>query len=161
MAKDKVKFNIQTANDSDLFYMLGKWRKEDVAEIWASSGMSANEAVYESYKASKFAWTVFVDDDPVAVFGVVPASPDSLELGIPWFVGTDGVRKVRREFLTRGPEYLLIMLHHFNYLINYVDARNKESIRLLKWYGFKVEEAEEHGPEGLPFHMFWMKKRGK
>jgi len=40
---------------------------------------------------------------------------------------------------------------------NYVDVRNTVAIHWLKWMGFKMEEPQAWGVQGLDFHKFTMR----
>jgi len=64
--------------------------------------------------------------------------------------------RVGNEVGKRSRYYVLEMKRHFQRLENYVDARQKRSIRWLKWCGFTVENPKPWGTLGLPFHQFWM-----
>ena len=52
------------------------------------------------------------------------------------------------------------MRARFDYLENWVDARNFLSLRWLTWVGFKIGAAEPWGAFGMDFHrIFWRSDR--
>ena len=75
-------------------------------------------------------------------------------------LGSDRIRgkDIRVEFARKSKGYVLRMSKEFPILENYVDARNTLAKRWLKWCGFTIEPPVEYGPEGLPFHLFHMRR---
>ena len=71
-------------------------------------------------------------------------------------LGTDLIKKKQKIFLKRSKPWLEDIKKDYNYLENYVDARNTLSIKWLKWLGFKVEDPIPYGVNGEPFHKFTM-----
>jgi len=127
-------------------------READRLEVEASSG-EVIPALYETVQKSDVAWTVD-DGGPVGLFGVVPQG--ILGGGAPWFVGTEGLSRHKKEFLVTSKHLAKEFLAEYHYLENYVDERNAASIRWLGWLGFKFDEARPYGALGLKFHRFWM-----
>ena len=133
-------------------------RRADIDELWDGYRVTPLEAMASSIKASFQSWAGTVDGEPIAVAGVY--QPDRLKRsGHPWMIGSKHLERkdLRREFLVTSKDILCIMLESFDYLENHVDARNTKAISWLKWLGFTVEEAKPFGPDGLPFHHFWMR----
>jgi len=92
----------------------------------------------------------------VCIFGVAPASLLG-SVGVPWMIGTQEIDSHAKAFLRRNKAYVERMSELYNYLVNFVDARNTRAIGWLKWLGFTILEAQPHGPDGLPFHRFEMR----
>jgi len=78
-------------------------------------------------------------------------------IGVPWLLSSKSLPKHAKAFLRRNKEYIDEELGNFGLLMNYVDARNKVSIRWLKWLGFSFDEAAPYGMDQRPFHLFKMK----
>lgn len=132
-------------------------RKADVDEVWAAVHHTPAEAVEYCVENSTFRKTIMLGEDPIAVYGIVPASSLS-DIGIPWLLGTERMKEIRIQFVKETRQYVQDMLLEFPHLVNYVDVRNKMSIRWLKFLGFEFSEAEPFGMEGLPFHKFEMRR---
>lgn len=138
----------------------GRFRKEDVEEVYAMSGRDINQAVDDGLKYSELCWIGMWEGDPVTVFGVRRISLLSDE-GTPWLLGTDRIFEPgpKRAFIELSRPYVhLEMLKRFEYLENFVDARNKRSIRWLKMIGFTVEDPKPMGFLKMPFHRFWIRR---
>jgi hypothetical protein len=131
-------------------------RAADVAEVWATARLSPEDAVRRSLAASPLAWAGLVDERPVCLFG---AGCWSLlgEVGVPWLLGTAEIERHAAAFLRRNRAYVARMRQTFPVLRNHVDARNRVSIRWLRWLGFTIAPAQPYGPFGLPFHPFEMR----
>jgi hypothetical protein len=128
-------------------------READKVEVMASCGRSPVDALYESVYGSTRCWTGMVDDKPAFIFGVAPLSLMG-GVGSPWLLGTDKVLEVKREFLENSKPYVAEMWLLFPTLKNFVDVRNKVSIRWLKWIGFSMLEPIPYGINGELFHPF-------
>jgi hypothetical protein len=129
-------------------------RQSDLDEIEAMSGNAPRQVLLESASLSSHAYMILDrDNKPIAAFGAAPyALP---EVGIVWMLGTEGVD---REALAigRATKATFEMLNQAYPLAlwNYIDDRNKVSMRWLRWGGFKVISSKPMGPAGLTFHLF-------
>jgi hypothetical protein len=142
---------------SDVYAVKGKLRRSDREELFAATGDLPEEVLIESFRSSIKSWSILHNEKPVAVYGVAPY-PGVSGVGVPWLLGTDGMckRVVQIALLRQSKQYVKRMLDVFPYLINFVDARNKMSIRWLRWCGFTIRPAQPYGPFNLPFHRFDM-----
>ena len=130
-------------------------READRAEVWASAGCSVASAVAFSIATSRIGWAVEIEGEPVAIFGV----GDAVGGGVPWLLATDAVERFPVHFYRVSKGIVAGMRRRYDYLENYVDARNTLSIRWLKWAGFAVEDPEPFGAAGVDFHRFWWRNR--
>lgn len=153
-----TKYEVVKAEPWHYEFVAAFMREDDVAEVWASSHRSPEEALKLSALASRdTARAGLVDGIPACVFGVGQATILSLK-GSPWLLGTDELPKHARAFLRMSKAYVERIRQEYHLLENYVDARNKHAIRWLKWLGFEFEEAKPFGPDRVPFHRFFMVK---
>lgn len=136
--------------------MLPIIRQADIDELWAANRVSPAYALRRGIACSTLSWTGTVDGRPVCIFGVAPASLLG-SVGVPWMIGTQEIDSHAKAFLRRNKAYVEHMAELYNYLVNFVDARNTRAIGWLKWLGFTILEAKPHGPDGLPFHRFEMR----
>ena len=102
-------------------------------------------------------WCGMADGEPICIFGVSSASPLSRS-GIP----VDGRHRTPGpagfRVLRRSRNVVHDMLSRYDELYNYVDARNTQAIRWLRWLGFTIMDTEPYGLCGLPFHRFEMRR---
>lgn len=141
-------------------YLKPRLRQADRDEVYAMAGRSAEKGLEEGFIRSEICWTGLWQGEPVACFGV--RRVDFLTgSGIPWLLGSDLIDTdagVKRAFIQLSRPYVQIeMCSRFSYLENWVDARNKKSLKWLHKCGFTVEPAQNVGFLGLPFHRFWLR----
>ena len=133
-------------------------RRSDVSELFASSGLTAVEAVRQSIEASQGGFckiAVNGDSKPILIWGVATSS--DTHVGVPWMVATDLI--YRPDYLCAFKklcaEEVATMNKQFPLLINYVDHRNVTSILWLQALGFTfIELVPNYGHGKLPFWKF-------
>ena len=132
-------------------------RKEDVAEVWASHHHLPYDALMGGWEVSDYNTVVLVDGEPICMFGL--AKGDLLSgSGVVWLLGCDLAKKHKRVFLKISKPIIDEMLTICPRLSNMVHAKNKASIRWLKWLGFTIEEPVPHGPDKELFHYFHLER---
>lgn len=152
-----AKVRVVPATEEHVDFLKGRLRQSDIDECEASVGMGPDEALVYSFSVSQRAWTALVGDKPILMFGVAAWSLVS-KVGAPWLLGTDDIEKHKVGVAIHSRPCVAEMAKGFELLENWVDTRNKISIKWLKWCGFKVDEAGPFGTSGLPFHRFWLKE---
>ena len=93
------------------------------------------------------------DGEPQVIFGI--ATTDS-GIGIPWMFSTGDLGEWRKTFHELALRFIAQWSKSHPMLVNYVDARNKVSIRWLRSLGFTIHPATPYGKHGEPFHRFEM-----
>lgn len=130
-------------------------RDSDLTELEAATKANPYEALLTSVLLSPKAYSVMEEGQPIAMFGAGTGTLLS-RTGTPWLLATDDLES---RTLTLGKlccMYVESMFEDFDYLVNYVDARNIKSVNWLKWIGFTIHDPEPYGPKGMPFHKFDM-----
>lgn len=142
---------------SDEVKFISKNLKEaDRIEVMASSGMLFPCFIaLKGWEMSTRKWIIMRRDEPVAMFGVV-AHDKYPKTGVPWLLSTASIQHIKRFLIKSSEKYISEMKKTYSYLFNYVDERNKFSIRWLSWCGFNIHEAQPKGALGLNFHLFDM-----
>jgi hypothetical protein len=138
------------ANYRHVARIANRMRAIDISEC-AAMGRTPRQSLRLGLMASDKAWTALVDGLPEAMFGVVVDSALTGEV-TPWFLGTDEVYRHGRELLMMGPG-LVAHLCDSRRASNLVSAGNSQAIRLLKRWGFTVDEATVD-MRGVPFRRF-------
>ena len=134
-------------------------RHDDAEEVFAATGYGADIVLPIALEFAGQATAAVDDEGVVCMWGVHKATTLS-GVGHPWLLGTPRmVTKHRRTFRDLSLLIAENMRLEYDVLENFVDARNKISIRWLGWLGFKVEETPQpYGPFGMPFHKFHWRK---
>lgn len=133
-------------------------RPADVDEVWASHRMTVQEALAHGIQTGR-SYAVLMDDEPVLIFGVSPFSILG-GVGVVWALGSRamGRRDVQRQFLRYSRGVLEVVREWFPVMVyNFVDVRNKDAIRWLRWMGFTVAEPQPIGVDGEMFHPFFIR----
>lgn len=128
-------------------------RPMDFYEVTAVTPEPVQLALRRAVRESSESWAWLVDGKPVALFGVAPLSIVSRS-GSPWLVATPALRQHRRFFLEHSRWYLEHMQKEYALLWNMVSINNHESIRWLKWLGFRMNDPERTGRYNQMFMRF-------
>lgn len=135
-------------------------RDADKAEVYASTGQSGKDALETGITASALCHTVLDDDGvPMGIFGVVPDlqtySDLGLKYGYVWLLGSPALISDRREFMRQSRAWLKTLCEDFDFLGNFVDARNGVHIKWLQALGFEfLDVVPDYGYERRPFIEF-------
>jgi hypothetical protein len=131
-------------------------RKADMNELQAVLGKNLDTAhiLYEGIKNSDNPRTFVVDGDPAAIYGVVNAQSDDLNIGWVWLLGTNKIKEAKTFFLKHSKIELAEQEKEYDVLANYVDVRNTVHIKWLKWLGFKALREVNYGVEQRKFYEF-------
>lgn len=132
-------------------------RDADRIEVWVSHRHAPAQALASSLKRSEMAWTCLVDGVPAFMWGVARLGSLISRKGSPWLLGTPAIHRTSREFLRQCPAYVERMQARFPRLENFVHARNRLSVRWLRWLGFTVEAAATVINDE-PFFLFWRER---
>lgn len=141
--------------------LLPDMRRADWFELFHSTGLPPDEALYQAYMKSIRRRAALDGDEVVALFGVARLTGHD-GIGVPWFVATDALRKHVRAIVEHTRREVQEMMEPFGMLVNMVSAEHTESVRFLRWCGFHVaDRAEAFGPLGRDFYRFHMSTGGK
>lgn len=149
-----------SAKESHIEDLAANMRKRDVQEAWAAAHLSPERALRFSLDSSVWAYSIVHEGHVLGMFGVASQSVLS-DVGIPWFLMTEDLLKDWASAFARLSKGFILRASNLHpILLNYVDVRNTDSIRWLKWAGFKVFPPEPYGPDNMLFHKFTYNKEG-
>ncbi len=137
--------------------LAGKLRKSDINEVWASHNFTPWDAVYYGITESTMALTITNKGSVVGCFGINAESMLGKK-AIIWFLSSQELDKIEYRFLRHSKKFVKMFLNLYPYLFNYVDVRNKCSIRWLKYCGAKLNKPELYGIMSKPFRYFYFEK---
>lgn len=131
-------------------------RASDILEIKDSTGHTPREALENGLEQSDICYSMFSNGNIVCMGGVAPSGYNR-QVGIVWFLASDGLAKSATALQYYMPRVLVEMHRLYPSLANFVDARNETSVRWLLHLGFKVAGTNEtYGVGRKPFH--WLVK---
>lgn len=143
---------------ADLDYLALHLRQQDLAELKASGWEDPRQALEASVNHSKWTLTAHVDKVPVAVFGCAEHGSLLAPVGVPWMLGTEGVRRHQRVLQRWARLYIAGMLEQYPRLLNAVHAENTVAIAWLRRLGFAFRPATPSPTTGAMFHLFEMSR---
>jgi hypothetical protein len=144
---------IRNASIEDALKLAETMRSEDVAEVYASSGLDPLSALLIGIDNSTEAKVAIGDDEPIAIFGVCPDGNESI--GRVWLLGSDAIHDHRFDFLRKSKEWVDVLNIQYPVIYNHIDSRNTVHIRWLQWLGFSfINETPDYGFEKRPFYQF-------
>ena len=150
-----VSAEIRHATLDDVEMIAPLLRQADKDEIEAASGLTPRTALELSLRLCDEPVIGFMDGQPASIWGVNTGCFVQ-NRGVPWMLGTPLLDRYPKTWLPIAAAILKDMRDRYTLLENYVDARNKKSIRWLKRLGFQFEKAQPYGVHGLHFHKFWI-----
>ncbi|WP_019646200.1 hypothetical protein [Novispirillum itersonii] len=153
-------YAITAPTEADIAAVAATMRAADVAEVWASHRVTPEQALRISLCQSMEAWTVSHAGRPLCLCGVGRLTDGTLlggPVSVPWLLGSDALSDHRRALLRISGRMVPLWRRRHGLLVNWVDARNRASLRWLRWLGFEIAPAAPFGPDGLPFHRFMMR----
>lgn len=109
-------------------------RAADVAEVWALHHMTPEQALQISLSHPGDAWTALIDDEPVAIFGVVPVSMLG-GCGVAWLLGSRALDRHWRVFVRQSKPLLAELFGRYDTLVNVVHIDNRKTLAWLRWLG--------------------------
>lgn len=151
-----VDIEIRPVTQDELLHLLGNMRKADWDEVEAAAG-DVRAALLDGAEASLWVDACLINGELACVFGVAPLRGLLGKQAAPWMLGTPLIDKHPSVLISESRKYAARMLSQYPHLLNCVDARNKRSIRWLKWLGFTIHPANPYGAAQLPFHLFELK----
>lgn len=147
---------IENSRIQDVEMLKDNLRKHDVDEVFASSNATPELSLTIGLSISSYCKTVFVGNKPIAMFGMVPVSEIK---ACAWGLCSKDIAKVKKEFYKFSKKQLAEMLSLFPVIFNYVDCRNKTSIRWLKALGARFNKPELFGVAKIPFQKFYFRRK--
>jgi hypothetical protein len=150
-----MQIEVVAAGIEDVGALTGSLRDADVREIKDAYGDTPESALWGSWIESPISWAIRVDGETVGMFGV-GASRESHLIGSPWLLGSDKLPLAMHRGIRQIKPYVNQMLDAYPILFNWVDSRNKTSVRWLEWCGFDIHDPIPFGVSGKPFRFFLM-----
>lgn len=127
-------------------------RVEDVEELRAATGDTPIGALTKSLEISVAAFTLCIDGEPVAMYGVAPQETNP-DVGVVWLLGTEKLRKYPKLFWKTALQELPKLGTYFPVLINAVDSKYEKALRFARRLGFQIRASAPYGVDGEPFNL--------
>lgn len=132
-------------------------RHADAIEVRSSHDHTPLEALMNGLDLSDYSVIVTVNGVPVVMYGVCLLSIVTGG-GVPWMLSSQKMLQYKKQLLKYSPMVVDDMLKVCHTLSNHVHAKNKLSVRWLKWLGFIMEEPAPYGVKNELFHRFHLER---
>lgn len=135
-------------------------RQADRNELWAVAALLPDDALRLSLAAPGVARTWLIDGEPAAMGGI--SDGPERGHGVVWLLGTDAIDRHARAFLIESRRQFEAARSAYDFVFNWVDARNVRSLRWLRWLGFEICAPQPYGILCMPFsYFFWSAQNGR
>jgi hypothetical protein len=148
--KDEVVGTIRPSRHEDCLVVGNNLRQQEAMEIWGYDNSLPVEGVTNSFNKSVVSMTILHDDVPVAMFGIMLLN----EIPTLWLMPTDDLKIIGINFIRNTYEWINKMLVDYPTLVAYVDMRNTESLRWMRFVGGRAVDTVFMGMDGMPFRKF-------
>jgi hypothetical protein len=142
----------------DIERLSPRMREADRAEIWASNHSTPERSLHRGFMVSELMFSLENDGQIVAMMGLTPMDGTRDLAGV-WLLGSDEIEEIAGSFV-RATRFAIyeVALKRYPELFNFVDVRNRKSIRWLKRMGAQFDEPAPYGVDGLPFRRFTLRR---
>lgn len=145
--------DLRQATLADATHVGNYLRVQDYIEAYLQShGKEPVAALQDTYRRSTVAFAAYLEDCPIAVFGVTALGDRQAS---PWMMATPEADRFPKDMVGFGRQFTQAWLQQWDYLFNFVNAANTKSIRWLKHLGYKVMDPQPVGHLGAPFCLFY------
>lgn len=124
-------------------------RLADRREIIAFTGESPREGVERALEDSDECWTYVLDDEPIAMCGLLNDGDGSANI---WMLGSYKIKDVKMQFLRDAQEHFDTLMEKYTRVWAFADVRNRVHQKWYEWMGFKILTMVHTGPFNLPFY---------
>lgn len=149
----KGNFIVRDSIEKDIQEIADNMRQSDIKEIWASHHYKPLEALKISFRDSILCMTVELDGKAIAMFGASPEGLFSKRASV-WLLASDELTKIQRIFIKQSRAFINYMLTFYPYLYNYCYAKNKKTIKWLRFCGASFLGEIPFGVEKEMFNYF-------
>jgi len=160
MAAGSRDFEIVPARSAHAEALAPRMRPAEVLEIRASGNHSPLGALLKGLETSSIARTALWDGEVACIWGVAPLRTSLLvgRVGAAWLLTSDLVERHPRAFWRGCRAELARLFESYDMLVNAIDARHGQAVRWARRLGFRLEDPQAFGGEGVPFHQFRVRR---
>lgn len=148
-------YKIERATKEHLVPLAAILRPSDQQEVWAMHRFTPYEALVAALDFSDQAWTGFLEERPVLMWGVGSVGVAGSGMGAPWLLSSgEAERQIPIIYLRYYRRFVDLMQRRFRLLENHVHGANGPAMKWLRWGGFTIESRPEI-INGEIFYHFW------
>ncbi len=154
---NRRKTRVRKACRDDVSKLHKVLRSMDIAELESLRGQTAKEELQASFDKAMSCWTVELNDNVIAMFGVGRLPRE--KAGIVWLLASDSLYEIAFKFARESKIWIDFLMSEFHTLENMVLAENTIAIKWLHSLGFKfVGTRVDIGSNKAEFWKFHLSK---
>ena len=144
---------VRKAVVKDCLDLAPKMRLADRREIQASDNLSPLKALVLPFTYEGSRNYSIIGNKDEGVIGMFGSSPCQFKkgYGVAWMLSSEQLRNHARQFLRECPKWIEEMGQGYEYLYNFVDERNWETLKWLQFLGFEAKRKLPYGHKKLNF----------
>lgn len=121
----------------------------DEREIWSIARMTGKEGLRQSAIYSTDCYIAEYNGKTICLFGCIPYGSGASF----WMLFPKDIGKLPMSFFRQAQPVVDQLLIKYGYLVSHVHQNNHFILKLSKWMGFTVDEANPYGIDGELFHL--------
>lgn len=110
---------------------------DGIAELASVYAMTPAEALRRNLAASSEAWTMFADNEVLAMFGVAPVSILERK-GEFWIAGSVNICRHKLSFARQCRRFLPQLLAHWSEVVGVLEHHRADVVRWAQWMGVEI-----------------------
>lgn len=148
----KNKVVLRRSVRQDCARLAASLRPKDRAELAASHpGRSAAELIEAFFDRSSRCFTLLLEEEPAAIFGVSPDTWLGRRARV-WLLTGEAVEKIPKEFVRTARGLLALTLAEYPELYNFADGRYAAALRFIRRLGGRVDGSFYDTPSARFLH---------
>ena len=151
-------YTYDTPRETDIIYLSENLRPEDRRELFGMTGPDFESEIRHCVDSSECCWVCRRDGKVMAMFGVICTNPMERH-GIVWMLASTETAKHKIYTGKWTKKGINALMQDWNFLYNYVDEGNTDTIEWLKWMGAEVHDPAPCGVYGVNYHLFTFTRR--
>jgi len=125
---------VRHSNLEDVDYLCLNLRKEDEEELKILNVDARFALAFPFTQNHSMSFTITCNEIPLAMFGTIPGPHNEARI---WMFCTDDFQIHYKEICRHVKDFVDMLQSDYSYLYNVIPAKNKKTIRFLKFAGFQ------------------------
>ena len=146
-------YKYREPTDEDLEYLARNMKHADRREVVGVDGGDILQSLHTCRDTSDYCSVCLANNVPMAIFGIKAGGLITTD-GMIWLLSTPDIDRHKVYVAIRSRKIVRTALKVYTRLYNYVDVKNENSIKWLKWLGAEFARPEPYGVYGLPYRYF-------
>ena len=122
------------------FFRIATFIRKDQFEKLVDAENTVEETLSYLYKNSKMTVVLYAEDDPIALFGVMPLHTFTCYGNPVWLIPTEYLELHKKQFLRAIPSLIEDLFSMFPNAVCHMNENDPKAKRFALWAGFKQSD---------------------